>query len=438
FLDALNLGARRLERLLGTHRLQAQLELLVLVALAAAALPLLRRGLQPGDALANPIDPVFAILWTIGIACAVGAAWQAKYHRLAALILMGGAGLATSLSFVWLSAPDLALTQLMVESVTTVLILLGLRWLPSRLEPRALGLRASLADRLRRGRDFIIALAAGGGVAMLAYALLTRPFPHSMASFFLERALAEGGGANVVNVLLVDFRGFDTMGEITVLGVVALTIFALLRRFRPAPDSIAIPTQQDRQSADDKRPERAGVEAERGYMMVPAVSMRLLFPIMTVVSIFFFMRGHNEPGGGFVAGLVMAVAIILQYIAGGTVWVEERLKLVPRRLIGLGLLVTVATGLGAWVFGYPFLTSHSVHPRIPLLGEVPLSSALFFDLGVYLLVVGATAVILISLAHQSIRSLRAAAPVDAGAAPAHAPPATGATDAVIDVERRWN
>ena len=440
FLDGVGVWAARLERLLGTIRLQPQLEIVILLAIVAAAIPLAAHGLQWGD-VRTPVEPVFALLWSIGMACAIGAAWQAKYHRLVALALMGGAGLVTCLSFVWLSAPDLALTQLMVETITMVLILLGLRWLPLRVEPRELGLRTTLRARIRRARDLGVAIAAGGGTAALAYALLTRPFPQSMAPYFLSRSLDEGGGGNVVNVLLVDFRGFDTLGEITVLGIVALTVYALLRRFRPAPESISIPAQQIGQPLPAGDAARPGAEAESGYLMVPAVFLRLLFPIMTVVSIFVFVRGHNEPGGGFVAGLIMAVAIILQYMVGGAVWVEENLRLYPRRLISLGLLVATATGLGAWLFGYPFLTSHSPHPRLPLLGEVPLPSAFLFDLGVYLLVVGTTAVILLSLAHQSVRSHRAAQAASGAEAPDETGDAalTHSFAAAIDTERRpWS
>ena len=407
-LDGIGVWATRLEGLLGTVRLQPQLGILILVAIVAGAAPLAAGGRLRGDAPLTAVDPVFALLWAVGIACAAGAAWQAKYHRLMALALMGGAGLVTSLTFVWLSAPDLALTQLMVETVTTVLILLGLRWLPPRLEARGVDQRPSLRDRARRARDLVLALAAGTGVAALAWAIMTRPFPQAMAPFYLSRSLSEGGGANVVNVLLVDFRGFDTMGEITVLGIVAVTVYALLRRFRPDPESITIPIQQSGEPAPTGDAARPGADAAHGYLMVPAVFVRTLFPIMTVVSIFFFMRGHNEPGGGFVAGLIMAVAIILQYMVGGTVWVEEQLRLFPRRLVAIGLLVAAATGAGSWYFGYPFLTSHSAHPQLPLLGVVPLPSAFLFDLGVYVLVVGATAVILLALAHQSVRSHRAA------------------------------
>src|SRR5690606_16167727 len=156
------------------------------------------------------------------------------YHRFVALLLTGGAGLVTALTFAWLSAPDLALTQLAVEVVTVVLILLGLRWLPPRVpgddEPPPL--TSTVRAYIRRFRDLIIAITAGGGLAIMAYAILTRTHPRGISSFFVEQALPLGGGANVVNVILVDFRGFDTFGEITVLGIVALTVYGLLPRFR--------------------------------------------------------------------------------------------------------------------------------------------------------------------------------------------------------------
>ncbi|MFP5406298.1 MAG: hydrogen gas-evolving membrane-bound hydrogenase subunit E, partial [Gammaproteobacteria bacterium] len=358
FLVALNATAIRLESLVGTQRLQSQLEILVLVVLAAGAIPLLTRGLAWGDAPPLAPDPVFALLWLIGALCAMGAAWQAKYHRLAALTLLAGAGIVNCISFAWLSAPDLALTQLMVEAVTMILILLGLRWLPARKAPRDLGLAgSSFRARLRRARDLGVAVAAGGGMAVLAYAVLTRPFPQTIASFFLERSLPEAGGGNVVNVLLVDFRGFDTLGEITVLAIVSLSVYALLRRFRPAAESIPLPAQQQYQRARGSELDvPPGADGAAGYLLVPSASLRALFPIMAVVSIFFFLRGHNLPGGGFVAGLILAVAIIVQYMVGGTVWVENHLRMRPHRWIGLGLLVAAATGMGAWLFGYPFLT----------------------------------------------------------------------------------
>lgn len=401
--------ARSLEALLGTRRLQPQLTLLVCAALVAAAWPLYVHGLAPGSLASTAFDPAFALVWVVGAACALGSAYLAKYHRLAALILIGGAGLVTCITFAWLSAPDLALTQLLVEVVTTILILLGLRWLPKRVEGTSADARHSTAARARRLRDLAIAIASGAGLATLAYAVMTRPEPDSISKFFVERAYTEGGGMNVVNVILVDFRGFDTLGEITVLAVVALTVFALLRRFRPAPESIDLPKQQQLQVAPDDPDSKQQIDSNAAdYLAVPAVIMQLLFPFIAMLAAFLFLRGHDLPGGGFVAGITMAVAFILMYMAGGVRWVEARLRIHPIAWIAAGLLIAAGTGAGAWLFSLPFLTSHSAHIDVPMIGTVPLASALAFDLGVFVLVVGATALILVSLAHQSIRSHRAA------------------------------
>jgi multicomponent K+:H+ antiporter subunit A len=403
-MTRLRLSAAWLAHWLGTTRLQAQL-LLMLLAFVCLNLLLAR----PLSALGVPerasIDPMFALMWAIGCTCAVVAAWQAKYHRLAALILVGGTGIVVSMTFLWLSAPDLALTQLMVETVTTVLILLGLRWLPPRMTPRELNLTIPRKVWLRRSRDMLLAVLGGAGIAAVSYAVLTKAPTENLGDFFLLRALPEGGGSNVVNVLLVDFRGFDTLGEIVVLSIVAATVYALLRRFRPAPESIAIPVQQ----ANDIDPavgQPPAEQASSGYLMVPAAYLKFLLPFLYLATAYFFLRGHNLPGGGFVAGLIFSVAIIVQYMASGTMWVEDRVTLRPHRWIAYGLLLACLTGAGAFLFGYPFLTSHTAHFHLPVLGEVHLPSAFFFDLGVFLAVVGTTMLILVALAHQSVRSHR--------------------------------
>jgi multicomponent K+:H+ antiporter subunit A len=408
-LARLSEAGRRSRRILGTRRLQSQLLLLVLVALGGATASIVMTPADRGTRELLPFSPMFAMTWLIGIVCALAAAWQAKFHRLASLMLAAASGLVCCITYIWFSAPDLALTQLVVEAVTTVLILLGLRWLPMRKQTAVQPALQRLRPWGRRGRDLIVAALAGLGMAGLAWTMMTRPFPDSISPFFLERALTEGGGTNVVNVMLVDFRGFDTFGEITVLGCVALTVYALLRRFRPAPEAMALPAQQRAQaddgSSDLLNPRRAR-DTAIGYLMVPAVLVRLLLPLSVLVSVYFFMRGHNSPGGGFVAGLVMSVALVLQFIVSGTEWVEEHLRIYPRRWIAIGLLFALATGAGAVVLGYPFMTTHTAHLDIPLLGEIHVPSALFFDLGVFSLVLGATMLILTALAHQSVRSHR--------------------------------
>ncbi|NLT89508.1 MAG: monovalent cation/H+ antiporter subunit A [Pseudomonas lactis] len=400
-------GVRRIEKRISTKRLQTQLFLLVLLAVIGAMIPMFNSGLSWGDRPKIPGSIVFVTLWLLAIACALGAAWQAKYHRLAALTMVSVCGLMTCVTFVWFSAPDLALTQLVVEVVTTVLILLGLRWLPRRIEevsPLPSSLRKA---RIRRLRDLLLSTVVGGGMALLSYAMLTRQTPNDISSFYLSRALPEGGGSNVVNVMLVDFRGFDTLGEITVLGAVALTVYALLRRFRPSKESMELPPQQ-RQLAPDVATDlvnpRQASDTALGFMMVPAVLVRLLLPIALVVSFYLFMRGHNQPGGGFVAGLVMSVAFILQYMVAGTQWVEAQMSLRPMRWMGFGLLSATLTGLGALFAGYPFLTTHTWHFSLPLLGDIHIASALFFDVGVYAMVVGSTLLMLTALGHQSVRA----------------------------------
>jgi multicomponent K+:H+ antiporter subunit A len=178
-----------------------------------------------------------------------------------------------------------------------------------------------------------------------------------------------------------------------------LTVYAVLRRFRPAAESI------------DIQPPRTQPFEAQGAAMVPALLIRLLFPFILVTAAFLLLRGHNLPGGGFVAGLTVSVAIILQYMAGGIRWAESRMLVRPVHWIALGLLAAALTGAGACLAGVPFLTSYFAYRQVPLLGKVPISSALLFDLGVFALVIGATVLILIALAHQSIRSHR----------PAHAP-----------------
>jgi multicomponent K+:H+ antiporter subunit A len=397
--------ARALEGLLGTRRLQAQLSLLVLAALVAGGWPILARGLAWGPLPLTAADPAFVLMWIVGAVCALGAAWQAKFHRLVALVLAGGAGLVVCLTFVWLSAPDLALTQLLVEVVTTVLLLLGLRWLPKR-TPFKWTLAGARAALPRRGRDLALSVAAGTALSVLAYAVMSRPLPDSISRFFIEGAWPEGGGTNVVNVIIVDFRGFDTLGEITVLATVAITVYSLLRRFRPARESIEPLPQWIQQS------EKSVSED----LIVPAVIMRAMFPPIALLAIYLLLRGHNLPGGGFVAGITLAIGVILQYMAGGTRWTEDRLVLHPARWIAAGLVLATGTGAGSLLFDHPFLTSHFMHVDLPVLGSLHVPTAFFFDLGVFLLVVGATGLILIALAHQSARGHRPAPARDAAPA----------------------
>jgi multicomponent K+:H+ antiporter subunit A len=247
-------------------------------------------------------------------------------------------------------------------------------------------------------------------MAALALSIMLRPTVDMLAPFFLQRALPEGGGHNVVNVILVDFRGFDTLGEITVLGAVALTVFALLRRFRPAPESRGIPRAQREDAAREALTSGDGLPSD--YLRIPATIGRMLLPVAGIVSVYFLLRGHDAPGGGFVGGLVMATAIIVQYMTSGVLWVESRLRVQPQYWIAFGLLAAGIAGITAWLHGAQFLTSIEWDGTLPLLGALHVSSVLLFDVGVYMVVVGATVLMLIAIAHQSLRRPRRALPAD--------------------------
>jgi multicomponent K+:H+ antiporter subunit A len=215
-------------------------------------------------------------------------------------------------------------------------------------------------------------------MATISYAMMTHP-QTSIADFFIANSKTGGGGTNVVNVILVDFRGFDTFGEITVLGIAGLGIYKLIagmKLFMPSADLNGIPWSNDHHP-----------------MMLATVS-RALLPLALLVSAYIFLRGHNLPGGGFIAGLVTAVALILQYIANGVDFMRERSKLNYQWLISVGLIIAGATGMGSWLFGYPFLSSWFDYFYLPGIGKFELASAMLFDLGVYLTVIGSTLLIL--------------------------------------------
>lgn len=334
-------------------------------------------GLAPlaqltGPLSMTPLDPVTLLMGAILIIGSFGTV-LIQHNRFAALLMLSVVGLVASLLFVRFSAPDLALTQLSVEMVTIVLLMLALYFLP-QITPNESSFR-------RVARDIALAGAAGIGIGLLTWAVLTRPYS-TIADYFLTNSVSGGGGSNVVNVILVDFRGFDTLGEITVLAIAAVGIYSLLHKLRlPLP------------SADGT----GRVWARDPYPPILAVMARILLPLALLVSIYIFLRGHNHPGGGFIAGLVTSVALILQYVCSGTDWVQERLPWNYSRVAAIGVLIAALTGLGSWFFGYPFLTSTFTHLHWPLVGDIELASALAFDTGVYVTVVGATLLILASL-----------------------------------------
>ncbi len=363
-VDRLYNLADRFTRAIANGSVQRSLFLLVIVALLAAGTPLMGAWSWPSDLKVSTLPPLGWLLWLILVIATIMT--LANYRRrLRAVIVTSLIGLMVSLAFVYFSAPDLALTQLMVEMVTLSLMLLALNYLPKESKPEP--------STLRRWRDIVIASMAGLGTASLAYAVMTRP-SRSIAGELLQRALPEAHGHNVVNIILVDFRGFDTLGEITVFAIAGLIVHALLRRSRMAPE------------------ER--VEGPPLPLPMPADLSQLLFPLALTVSIYLFLRGHDAPGGGFIAGLVLVIPVLMQYVIQGLDAFERQLGVDYVQCIGAGLLAALGTALAPLFFGYPLLTSGALEPELPLLGKITLVSPVGFDVGVYLVVFGAAMLIL--------------------------------------------
>ncbi|HRJ64194.1 MAG TPA: MnhB domain-containing protein, partial [Brevundimonas sp.] len=218
-----------------------------------------------------------------------------------------------------------------------------------------------------------------------AWAVMTRPLD-SISGYFWENSYSGGGGTNVVNVILVDFRAFDTFGEIIVLGIAALGIFALLE---------TVGTGASGRRLALWKPDT--VRSPEHHPMMLVVVTRLLLPLAVMVGLYIFLRGHNQPGGGFIAGLIVAVAILMQYMASGFTFADQRMRADHHSMIGTGVLIAGLTGLGAMVFGAPFLTSAFDYFSLPVIGEFELATALLFDIGVALTVIGAVMLALAQL-----------------------------------------
>lgn len=381
-IDTLNIFERAVKQLcqkaaqlydwLDNGSLQRYMALLLTAFVVLAGLPLMQMDALGGGRAEIPVDAVnatgAAMLLVSAFATVV---WHRK--RVVALLMISVVGLMVSIAFTRFSAPDLALTQLSVEVVTVILLMLALFFLPHKTPKQS--------EPSKVVRDLGLASLVGIIVGSLSYAIMTRPF-NTISDFFIANAKTGGGGTNVVNVILVDFRGFDTLGEIAVLGIAALGIFKLLTRipvFKPGSDGEGRPWAR-----------------ERHPLLLATVAQSIL-PLALMVSVFIFFRGHNLPGGGFIAGLITAVAIILLYISQGVDWVKARMNIEYQRVVAVGLMIALFTGLASWAFERPFLTSWFDYFALPVFGEIELASAIAFDLGVYITVVGATLLILSSL-----------------------------------------
>ncbi|GHC71920.1 monovalent cation/H+ antiporter subunit A [Nocardiopsis terrae] len=301
------------------------------------------------------------------MAVAVGAAVVTR-SRMAGLALVGVAGFTVALWLFFLGAFDVALTQLLVEILTVVVAVLVLRRLPKKFHR---------VKRSRTALTAVIAIGAGLTAAVGAYALTGRREISAAGEYFLGNAPEDTGGTNVVNTILVDYRALDTFGELVVLGVAGLIIIAVLH------SSGLLPVHSSRRVVVGGT--NAAYPPEDNTVLMRTVG-RFLMPLLVLWSVYLLFRGHNEPGGGFIAGLVGGSGFALLYLAAPSDD-RARIRLAYPAIIGAGVLVAAFSGFLGYADG-SFLKP--LHAEIPLAwgGYFHFTTALVFDVGVYLAVVG--------------------------------------------------
>jgi len=336
-------------------------------------------------------SPLQVVVGLLILAAALGA--TVMRNRLAAVLLVGVTGYGCGTIFAFHGAPDLALTQFLVETLTLVIFVLVLRTLPTETD------RVHI-KRYRLPRA-ALALAVGATVTTLAVYAMAARTGTPIAELLPDAAYFRGHGANTVNVLLVDIRAWDTMGEISVLLVAATGVTSMVfrhRRFGSAP-RVADAGQSDNSPAIGDVTWLRGSELRdpRHRSLVLEVATRMIFPLIMVLSVYFFFAGHNTPGGGFAGGLTAGLALVLRYLAGGRYELGETLPLDAGKILGAGLGLSAGTAVASLLVGAPVLSSALIQIDVPVLGTIKFVTALFFDLGVYLIVVGLVLDVLRSL-----------------------------------------
>ncbi|MFC8526575.1 Na+/H+ antiporter subunit A [Nocardia sp. NPDC057227] len=347
--------------------------------------------------------PMQLVIALVMIASALAA--TVARNRLAAVLVVGVTGYGCGVIFALHGAPDLALTQFLVETLLLVVFVLVLRAFPAEIEESRLA--------ASKGSRAVLGIAVGSVVAVLGAVAVAARSATPIWQLIPEAAYTVGGGKNAVNVLLVDIRAWDTMGEISVLVVAATGVASLVfrvRRFGSAPRAADAP---------DYDPDRVGwlsagrLISRENRSMILQIATRLVFPTIMVLSVYFFFSGHNAPGGGFAGGLTAGLALTLRYLAGGRYELGEALPVDAGHMLGAGLILAAGTAAASLLVGAPPLSSAIVEVTLPLFGEIKLVTALFFDLGVYLIVVGLVLDVLRSLGARLDSELDSDTPVGA-------------------------
>ena len=301
--------------------------------------------------------------------------------RMRAAILLGGVGLGVALLWASQGAPDLAITQVVVEAVSIVVFVLVLRRLPKYFSDRPLA----------RSRWWRVGIAVLSGIAVViagVYASSAR-IHEPVSALMPQEAYDFGHGKNIVNVILVDIRAWDTVGELSVLLVIATGVASLIHvrsRGRNLKADRA-ELQNLSQTSTHFLPSVSLLPASDRSTVMEVVT-RLLFPTMIVISLWLLLIGHNNPGGGFVGGVVAGLAFLLRYLAGGRYELTEAMPVPAGRILGLGLFIAGLGALLPLLFQQAVLQSAAIDWDLGPLGQLHFSTAMLLDIGVYVLVIG--------------------------------------------------
>jgi len=375
------------------------------------------------DAYQTPMQLVVA-----PIMIAAGLVAVRAQKRYTGVVLVSVTGLGMVLLFATSGAPDLALTQILVETVTLVAFALVLRRIPSRMGEH----NASVWPVARA----VLAAAVGVTMAFVAIVATAARSVKPISESFPDLAYELGHGKNVVNVALVDLRGWDTMGELSVLILAATGVASLVfvthradtlsRSTAPLPPSAARTRRPLVETEEGVRPRGEASGTQRMAWLVGGqrvrpenrsilleVIVRILFHSIIIVSLYVLFAGHNLPGGGFAGGLIAGMALVMRYVAGGRYELGAAAPTDAGRLLGVGMSIAVACAIVPLLFGAPPLTSFFFEATLPVLGHVEFVTSTLFDIGVYLVVIGLVLDVLRSLGAEVDRQaqeLRDAAP----------------------------
>jgi len=368
-LSAIQKASQKLGKAAGkmsdTHNPSFLLLPIIILIIVLAGATLLGEGIDgvPLAPRVSGLDNAWDLVPLAIIALAMSGLVRTR-NRLTGAVLIGMVGVGVTLQMLLMGAPDVALTQFTVEALSVIVMMMVLRYLPEKFQP--------VRNKPRWISSIVIAILAGIAAFLAVWALIGRHERSDLALWYLKEAPGITGGDNVVATIIVEFRALDTLGELSVLGMAAVVIAAVaasLPRFPFTPGT---------------RP------APFGQSQLNSVPLRkvlvLVVPVLVIVSVVVFFRGHNASGGGFPAALIMGAAIGLTYLSRGS---DEIVfgKMTPIHLTGIGIIVALSAGfIGYWHGGLGnggFLTAIHGHA----FGQ-HWTTSLIFDLGIYLAVLG--------------------------------------------------